>query len=211
MLLPPSGESRPAVPAAVISKPVAGTAAGGSGPDDFVFGSAADLASHKGDATCWQHFDFGMVDSWDNTAAAFCLPRTMGAAALASVADAARSASGAAAGSGAGRAGAAATAGRALLRELSEKAPPDASWLVCRVTTDTHLPAATAPHTLCDGANFVLDLARMSPTNCPVNRPGYKCDNSNIHWRYDPGAWTVSYWATSATAVGCCAAVLLCC
>ena len=36
------------------------------------------------------------------------------------------------------------------------------SWLRCRVTTDGHLPPATAPHTMCDGGNIYLDIQALS-------------------------------------------------
>jgi hypothetical protein len=61
-------------------------------------------------------------------------------------------------------------------------------WLRCRVQVDDHLPPATAPHTMCDGANIVLDLERMAPSNCLPSRPGYMCDEPKIWHSYPPGA-----------------------
>ena len=39
-------------------------------PDGF--GSAADIAAHRRDATCWSHFDFGYVEEWAARATPMC-------------------------------------------------------------------------------------------------------------------------------------------
>ena len=62
----------------------------------------------------------------------------------------------------------------------------------CRVRVDSFLPPLTAPHTLCDGANIVLDLDRMEPTDCVLSRPGYRCGPPSIWYQYAPGALSAS-------------------
>ena len=54
------------------------------------------------------------------------------------------------------------------------------SSLTCRSTRFAHFPAATAPHTLCDGRNLVLRPALMGKANCPRNRAGYQCDGEPV-------------------------------
>ena len=62
------------------------------------------------------------------------------------------------------------------------------SSLVCRVQVDGHLPAPTAPHTMCDGVDIALDLSALTRSGCLVHRPGYKCDGEPVHYHYAPGA-----------------------
>jgi hypothetical protein len=126
------------------------------------FGGAADLAWHRGNDQCWRHFDFGFVEEWQGASALFCSPPAGTALDYA--------------------------AGNAPGSEAALAAPGASSWLRCRVTTDGHLPPATAPHTLCDGANVVLDVGRLTPTVCLPSRPGYKCDGPPVHWGWGPGA-----------------------
>jgi protein O-GlcNAc transferase len=64
----------------------------------------------------------------------------------------------------------------------------ESSSLTCRVTVDDHLPGATAPHTLCDGRNIVLDTSRMQATTCLAYRPGYKCDGDPVFVGYGNSA-----------------------
>jgi hypothetical protein len=179
----------------------AAAAAAAVDPSSFVFGSSADLDSHRTDGTCWQHFDFGMLQAWDDTAAAFCLPAGVSAESL----DAAGSSAGVvaaaavAASQGSASGHAAPTRGRRMLANLAQRSPRDASWLVCRVTVDNHLPGPTAPHTMCDGANIVWDWGRMTEAHCPVNRPGYKCDGGAVFYHYGPGALQVRREAIGAT------------
>ena len=71
-------------------------------------------------------------------------------------------------------------------------------WLRCRVQIDEHLPPPTAPHTMCDGANIVLDLGKMSPTNCLASRLGYMCDEPRIWYSYAPGALSANCSKTAA-------------
>jgi EGF domain-specific O-GlcNAc transferase len=73
-----------------------------------------------------------------------------------------------------------------------------AGWLRCRVQVDDHLPPATAPHTMCDGTNILLDLAKMSPTNCLASRPGYMCDETPIWYSYTQGALSANCTRTPA-------------
>lgn len=63
-----------------------------------------------------------------------------------------------------------------------------ASRLDCRVTHNHHLPPATAPHTLCDARNLVIDFARVSSAPCCKHRPGYFCDGSPTYHHYARGA-----------------------
>jgi len=65
---------------------------------------------------------------------------------------------------------------------------PLPGWLRCRVVVDSHLPSATAPHTLCDGGNVLLDPSLLTPTGCLASRPGYKCGEPSVHWAFSPGA-----------------------
>lgn len=123
-------------------------AAGGNGKQaahahSSGFGSEADLAHHKSNNVCWSHFDFGMLETWDAAATAFCVP---------------------------------------------DPAAAFPAQLTCRVTVDEHLPPATAPHTMCDGENISLDFTKLSPVNCLLHRPGYKCDGEPVFYRYAPGA-----------------------
>ena len=155
-------------------------------PRGFVFGGAADLASHRSAAAegareCWRHFDFGMLDAWDDAAAVFCAPpdAAVGEALSAAAQPPPAPLLGDAA---------PVTTGRRLAAALARTAPAGASWLVCRVTQDAHLPPATAPHTLCDGANIVVRWSRMSASQCPRSRPGYKCDGAPVYYDFAPGA-----------------------
>jgi hypothetical protein len=185
---------QPEAPAAglgALAAPAHAAAAGD--PSSFVFGSSADLDSHRIDGTCWQHFDFGMLQTWDDTAAAFCLPAGVSPHSLEAASSSAGvvAAAAVAASQGSAPGHAAPTRGRRMLAHLAQRAPPDASWLVCRVTVDNHLPGPTAPHTMCDGANVVWDWGRMTEARCPLNRPGYKCDGGPVFYHYAPGALQV--------------------
>jgi hypothetical protein len=68
------------------------------------------------------------------------------------------------------------------------------SWLRCRVQVDAHLPPKTAPHTMCDGTNIILDTNKLSPTGCLQSRPGYKCGPPEIWHTFAAGALTA--WCT---------------
>lgn len=143
--------------------------------DPFAAAPAVDLAAHTGDSTCWAHFDFGMLQGWEATAQVFCAPPGMAAETAAKPA-ALREAAGVSILSSA-------------LGPYSQAADgTPASWLVCRVHVDEHLPGPTAPHTMCDGANIVLDVSKMTPSTCLVHRPGYKCDGEAVFWHYSKGA-----------------------
>ena len=140
------------------------------------FGSAHDLGGHRADTHCWQHFDFGYLDAWDELAATFCEPVVPSSGAADG--DAHRSA--------------------VTAHNLTYSPPavdPTAAgggWLVCRVQTDEHLPPATAPHTMCDAGGLVVDYALLTPTACLASRPGYKCDGPPVHWSYGAGALTTA-------------------
>lgn len=64
--------------------------------------------------------------------------------------------------------------------------------------TDSHLPPPTAPHTLCDGGNVVLNPALLIPTSCLPSRPGYKCDGPPVHWIFPPGSLSAGCTHTDA-------------
>jgi hypothetical protein len=153
----------PAAAAAADDQGGPASASSAPAPSDPFIGSDADLKHHRGNAQCWHHFDFGMLEDWNSAAATFCSPTTDPAASPSDL----------------------------EARPLSAVvAAPGESWLVCRVTQDSHLPAATAPHTLCDGANLVLDIGRLQPTSCLPSRPGYKCDGPPVHWAFGAGAFS---------------------
>lgn len=181
------------------------TSSGGGGSDPW-FGGEEDMAGHRSNQLCWQHFDFGMLDHWDGLARVYCAPRNLASLAGGTGTGSLDSAVITGDGSLAGRSlistlqhhygdaaaaalgsGAAAGDGKAV---APAAAASTASWLVCRVTQDQHLPAPTAPHTICDGANVVLDLARLTPSTCVRFRPGYKCDGPPVFWSYDAGSFS---------------------
>lgn len=142
--------------------------ASSSEDDPFAFGSAADLAYHRSNEACWEHFDFGHLSSWNATARQFC-------------------GGGGAPDYGAGLPASSLSGGVSSTADLV--APHVAgSWLRCRVTVDAHLPPATGPHTMCDGANIVLDAGLLAPTPCLASRPGYKCNGPPVHWSWGAGA-----------------------
>ena len=143
---------------------------GGERSDIDVFGGQADLAGHRGNDQCWRHFDFGMLDAWQAAAVPFCVPDSV-------------------APSSAGLLAAPAPlALRAAVDAAADAGVGGGSWLVCRVTVDEHLPPATAPHTLCDGANLVMRWQSMVAVPCPDSRPGYKCDGGPDFWSWPMGA-----------------------
>ena len=51
---------------------------------------------------------------------------------------------------------------------------------------------------MCDGANVVLDIEKMSPTNCLASRPGYMCDEKPIWYSYSPGSLSANCSKTAA-------------
>ncbi|KAK3238858.1 hypothetical protein CYMTET_51167 [Cymbomonas tetramitiformis] len=61
--------------------------------------------------------------------------------------------------------------------------------LRCRVARDAHLPAPTAPHTLCDVRGLRVDPMKAHHERCPKHRPGYMCDGQKTHHRYSVGAF----------------------
>jgi hypothetical protein len=44
--------------------------------------------------------------------------------------------------------------------------------LRCRAVTLRHMPLPTAPHTLCDASNLIVDFSKFSKALCPKHRPG---------------------------------------
>ena len=78
----------------------------------------------------------------------------------------------------------------------------DAGWLRCRVRSDWLLPTATAPHTMCDGANIVLDLALLFTASCLPSRPGYNCGRPYIWHIFAPGALRANCHRTARFAPG---------
>ena len=149
-----------------------GSGASSAREADPFFGGEVDLAAHRSNNECWDHFDFGHLETWGASARLFCDAGDSAPAYL----------HGLPASSLSGGGGASST--------LAEAVAPSAqgSWLRCRVTVDAHLPPATSPHTLCDGANIVLDTSLLSPTSCLPSRPGYKCDGPPVHWNWGGGA-----------------------
>jgi hypothetical protein len=121
------------------------------------------LEQHKSSNHCWDHFDFGMLEAWDAKAEVFCSPKESAHPQVI----------------------AAKQTGSSLSIELSNTLPADASWLVCRVNRDEHLPPATAPHTMCDGANIAINFGTMRRAACPAFRPGYKCEGDAVFYHYD--------------------------
>lgn len=89
---------------------------------------AHDLDWHKSNKHCWEHFDIGLLDLWNQKKEPFCTP-----------------------------------------------ASPTGTSLQCRETVDRHLPAATAPHTMCDATNLGIRFNRLKPAKCQKHRPGYNC------------------------------------
>ncbi|KAK2077117.1 hypothetical protein QBZ16_004751 [Prototheca wickerhamii] len=65
-----------------------------------------------------------------------------------------------------------------------------ASRVICRRRHDEHMPAASAPHSLCDLENVVIDPSLAPRAPCPRHRPGYMCTSRTYH-RYDPGSFRV--------------------
>ncbi|KAK3235414.1 hypothetical protein CYMTET_54384 [Cymbomonas tetramitiformis] len=66
---------------------------------------------------------------------------------------------------------------------------PRAGHLACRVTTDHHLPLPTAPHTLCDAGELLVDPSLATHVKCPLHRPGYQCSGGDTFHQYHPGAF----------------------
>jgi hypothetical protein len=175
--------------------------------DEHALIDNADLLDHRANDHCWEHFDFGMLDAWDAKGHLFCSPTQDTALKLPGLKSLLN---------GQNTNGAADFRGRELLFALGALSstpptlkeqgnihavsligdvrqpltvdPESVGFLVCRVTTDSHLPPPTAPHTICDGANIVMDLSKMYPATCPQHRPGYMCDGPPIYWHYQPGA-----------------------
>lgn len=150
-----SPSSSPSGPSTVADPPLTIAA-------DPFFGSDADLSHHQNNQQCWDHFDFGLLESWSAANQVFCAPR-------------------------------APTSVPVQASELAVTAGNDGdSWLRCRVMNDAHLPAPTAPHTMCDGANIIVDPSHMQPIACLPSRPGYKCDGPAIHWQFQFGSLSAS-------------------
>ena len=112
----------------------------------------------RSDKVCRAHFDFEMLSAWNATAEYFCSSSASDKSA------------------GASRLGASGANGG------------DAGWLRCRVRTDPFLPSATAPQTMCDGANIVLDLALLFVASCLPSRRGHGCGSPYIWHLFAPGA-----------------------
>jgi len=158
-----------------------GTGGGTSVAVDPFFASELDLTHHRSNEECWNHFDFGMLSHWDAQARLFCSPRAFNDGSMAPLAADVKSSLDSDA----------PMSGAALMKVMAPYAAHE-SWLVCRVQSDAHLPPATAPHTICDGANIVLDTTRMTPSSCLQFRPGYKCDGPPVFWSYTAGALQAS-------------------
>ncbi|KAL6777349.1 hypothetical protein ACKKBF_B21175 [Auxenochlorella protothecoides x Auxenochlorella symbiontica] len=62
------------------------------------------------------------------------------------------------------------------------------SRVTCRSVRDEHMPAASAPHAMCDVQGLVVDTSRMTRARCPRHRPGYLCETPTYH-RYGQGAF----------------------
>uniref|UniRef100_A0A1D1ZP74 Glycosyltransferase 61 catalytic domain-containing protein n=1 Tax=Auxenochlorella protothecoides TaxID=3075 RepID=A0A1D1ZP74_AUXPR len=62
------------------------------------------------------------------------------------------------------------------------------SRVTCRSVRDEHMPAASAPHAMCDVRGLVVDTSRMTRARCPRHRPGYLCETPTYH-RYGQGAF----------------------
>jgi hypothetical protein len=139
--------------------------------------AAPDLAAHRANEECWRHFDLGFLEAWDAAAAVMCAPRGLEGVD-------ARTLGSAAPFSAAGAAGGAPPPPPALAAAVAA----GGGWLRCRVVVDAHLPPPTAPHTLCDGVNVLLNPALLAPTACLPSRGGYKCDGPPIHWLFPRGA-----------------------
>ena len=125
----------------------------------FKLSSLAD--ANKSDKNCWNHFDFGMLEDWDQQASTFC---------------------------GTGTGYSVPTHGSAH----------DPAWLRCRVHVDSHLPPKTVPHTLCDGANIILDIDKLRPSGCLPSRAGYKCGPPEIWHSFAGGALSANCARTGA-------------
>jgi protein O-GlcNAc transferase len=130
---------------------------------------------------CWAHFDLGSIEAWDAASEMLCLPNEGWSPGVSDKVEIpGRIKPFYSAFVGASPRGALDIADGTLAKEVDGDAL--GGWLRCRVTSDSHLPPATAPHTLCDGANVVLDVAALAPTACLPSRSGYKCDGASIHW-----------------------------
>jgi Glycosyltransferase 61 len=132
-----------------------------SGDFEDPFKDRVDLVEHKKNSHCWDHFDFGMLQAWGETATPFCTPFSSNSKKV--VSDYTTSKEGV---------------------EFYKSS----SWLTCRVQVDSHLPGPTAPHTLCDGNNILINYNSLIPTQCLDSRPGYKCDGPAVHWQFPHGA-----------------------
>ena len=66
---------------------------------------------------------------------------------------------------------------------------PDDSALTCRVMRHPRLNAPTAPHTICDGRNVILDPKKLTPAKCCRHRPNYMCDGGATYHHYQHGAF----------------------
>jgi hypothetical protein len=113
------------------------------------------MATNETDAACWNRFDFGMLNTWNETSEFFCAPRSYDEQAS----------------------------------YLKSRIVGD-GWLRCRVQVHPLLPSATAPHTMCDGENIVLDIRKLAPASCLPSRPNYKCGFPSIWQFYSSGALT---------------------
>ena len=159
----------------------ASSVAGAPSGDEY----AADLHVHKSNerGECWSHFDLGSIEAWDSASQMLCAPTevltepvTIGPLYSAFV------------GPKSGPDGLLTISDAAL--SIAVNGDTRAGWLRCRITSDAHLPPATAPHTLCDGANVVLNVKDLTPTPCLPSRGGYKCEGPNVHWLFPPNSLT---------------------
>ncbi|KDD72097.1 hypothetical protein H632_c3870p0, partial [Helicosporidium sp. ATCC 50920] len=65
--------------------------------------------------------------------------------------------------------------------------PP--AWIRCRtLRSDPHMPSASAPYVMCDGANVLLDPGKLDLTRCLKHRPGYLCQHRS-YLSHPPGSW----------------------
>ncbi|KAL4448126.1 hypothetical protein ABPG75_005345 [Micractinium tetrahymenae] len=151
--------------------------AGSAGQQAATVGSARQQAAKQElQRYCEEHFGLDWLRRWGATARQVC-----SASRQLSLGEAAGSATGAGAHNEGGMSGGSG-AGSGVWR-----AP---SAVTCRSMNDTHMPAGSAPHVLCDATNLRLDPSKLRRARCPVHRPGYMCTSPTYH-HYERGAWAV--------------------
>ena len=96
------------------------------------------------DSTCWDHFDFGMVDAWTHSITDLCSP----------------------------------VQGR------------NSGWLQCHVRVDLLFPPPQATHTICEGANIILNLQKLAFFDCLSAHPSFPCEQSAKKPAYNMGAFS---------------------